>query len=168
MNRKITALILSAALMAGCGVSDSNQGPLEIDRQFVTVQENGLGTIRVLSAARGWRRFVGIVLCRSAYFFGNRGMLRWQSGRFICRPPIAEEQSSESFRDRVFEFDAISGPTGISGGTDPRIQVNFIFKRSEGNFAPRTVMSGLSFTSQGSVVASRWRGGHAANSVHRR
>ena len=102
---------------------------------------------------------MGIVLCRSAYFFGNRGMLRWQSGRFICRPPIAEEQSSESFRDRVFEFDAISGPTGISGGTDPRIQVNFIFKRSEGNFAPRTVMSGLSFTSQGSVVASRWRGG---------
>jgi hypothetical protein len=46
MNRKITALILSAALITGCGVSDSNQGPLEIDRQFVTVQEDGLGTIR--------------------------------------------------------------------------------------------------------------------------
>jgi hypothetical protein len=47
MNRKITALILSAALMAGCGGSDSNQGPLKIDRGFVKVHEDGLGTIRL-------------------------------------------------------------------------------------------------------------------------
>lgn len=77
----------------------------------------------------------------------------------ISRSPISEEQSNESFQGDVFEFDAISGPTGISGGTDPRIQVNFIFKRSEGSFAPRTVMSVVSFPSQGSVVASSWREG---------
>jgi hypothetical protein len=47
MNRKITALILSAALMAGCGGSDSNQGPLKIDREFVKVHEDGLGMIRL-------------------------------------------------------------------------------------------------------------------------
>ncbi|MDB2497483.1 hypothetical protein N9X25_10095 [Verrucomicrobiales bacterium] len=46
MNRKITALVLSAALLTGCGGGDSNQGPLDIGREFVTVHEEGLGTIR--------------------------------------------------------------------------------------------------------------------------
>lgn len=82
-----------------------------------------------------------------------------ERGKINRSPILRDDESSEAFQGKVFEFDAISGPTGISGGTDPRIQVNFIFKRSEGSFTPRTVMSVVSFPSQGSVVAGSWREG---------
>lgn len=82
-----------------------------------------------------------------------------ERGRITRSPVSGEGGSADSIRGTVFEFDAISGPTGISGGTDPRIQVNFVFKRSQKNLTPRTVTSVVSFPSQGSVVAGSWREG---------
>lgn len=58
-----------------------------------------------------------------------------------------------------FEFDVISGPTGISGGTESQIHVDFSYRRPAGEFEPRNVVQQSILPHQGSVIAASWKEG---------
>jgi hypothetical protein len=81
---------------------------------------------------------------------GSRGKLE-RPGR-----QVALEEGTEADTTR-FEFDVLSGPAGISGGTESQIHVNFSYRRPAGKFKPRNVIQQSILPHQGSVIASSWK-----------
>lgn len=83
---------------------------------------------------------------------GSRGKLE-RSGRKVALEVGAEADTTR------FEFDVLSGPTGISGGTESQIHVNFSYRRPGGEFEPRNVVQQSILPHQGSVMAASWKEG---------
>ncbi|MDF1858849.1 MAG: hypothetical protein P1U87_01475 [Verrucomicrobiales bacterium] len=83
---------------------------------------------------------------------GSRGKLE-RSGRKVALEVGAEADTTR------FEFDVLSGPTGISGGTESQIHVNFSYRRPGGEFEPRNVVQQSILPHQGSVIAASWKEG---------
>ncbi len=85
-----------------------------------------------------------------------------QSG---CRGKVMRYGSREASEEECpddstwLEFDVVTGPTGISGGAEKRIDVNFVYHRAAGEFDGRRVSQNVILPHTGSVVVFSWKEG---------